>query len=118
MCRYMFDRYKTHWVCLTDRRCFKATKRPARLKTAPICPDCRRPMVDVGRDFHAPRRGNLTQWRKVALLVQNGLLFDSCGCTGPGRRPRTLGDAKSQLGRRRSARRVYARQPRLRSRNA
>jgi hypothetical protein len=106
MCRYMFGRYRTHWVCLADRRCFKATWQ------APICADCDQPMIDVGKDFHAPRRTNLTQWRKVALLVQNGLLFDSCGCTGPGPRPRTLADASTQFGRRRSARRVYAGRPR------
>lgn len=58
-------------------------------------------MVDLGRDFHAPRRADDRQWRKVALLVGAGVTFDSCGCTGPGPRPRTLADARSQLGPRR-----------------
>ncbi len=111
MCRYdMFSPYKTHWVCTADRRCFKA------LWQAPICPDCSTLMVDVGRDFHAPRRGNLPQWRKVEILVQERRLFDSCGCCGPGPRPRTLADAKSQFGRRRSAQRRYAVRPRDRGR--
>jgi hypothetical protein len=48
------------------------------------------------------------QWRKVGLMVERGLLFHSCGCSGPGPRPRTLGDAQSEFGLRRSARRHHA----------
>lgn len=71
-------------------------------------------MRDVGKDFHAPRRADRAQWRKVGLLVDEGLLFDSCGCSGPGSRPRTLADAKTQLGRRRVHRRHHAPRPRHR----
>lgn len=35
------------------------------------------------------------------MLFAAGITFDSCGCNGPGPRPRTLADAKSQLGHRR-----------------
>jgi len=112
MCRYarFGHPYRTHWACVADRRTFKATW------PAPICPDCRTPMIDMGRDFHAPRRHDLAQWRKLAILVEQGLLFHSCGCTGPGLRPRTLADAKSQFGRRRADRRTYAGRPRYRGR--
>jgi hypothetical protein len=110
MCRYMFDRYRTHWICVADRRCFKATWQ------APICPDCGHPMIDVGKDFHAPRRVNPTQWRKIAMLVEEGLLFHSCGCTGPGPRPQTLSDAKTRFGRRRSGRRPHTESPHYRGR--
>jgi hypothetical protein len=65
-------------------------------------------MVNMGRDFHPPRRANLTQWRKIELLVQANLLFHSCGCSGPGARPRSLADATSQLRRRRSDRKAFA----------
>lgn len=80
-------------------------------------------MVDLGRDFHAPRHADVREWRKVALLVdacavagaravdplaRKWRLFDSCGCNGPGPRPRTLADAQTQLGRRRSDRRAPA----------
>jgi hypothetical protein len=106
----MFDRYKTHWVCVRDRRTFKASWQ------APICPDCDTPMIDVGKDFHAPRRAALAQWRKVAILVEQGQLFDSCGCGGPGPRPRTLADAKSQFGRRRADRRPRSARPHYRGR--
>lgn len=99
MCRYsMFSEGKTHWVCVSDRRSFKAIWQAT-------CPDCRQPMFDVGRDFHVPRRADVRQWRKVGLLVERGLLFHSCGCSGPGPRPRTLGDARSEFGLRRSDRR-------------
>lgn len=58
-------------------------------------------MTDLGRDFQPPRRADFAQWEKVRLLVAAGITFDSCGCTGPGPRPRTLADAKSELGLRR-----------------
>lgn len=67
----------------------------------PDCPRCGDLMVDLGRDFHAPRRRNVGQWRKVELLVARNVRFDSCGCTGPGARPRTLADAKTEFGLRR-----------------
>lgn len=114
MCRYAFSGYRTHFACLDDRR---AAKHPA--GAAPRCPDCGQPMVELGRDFHAPRRADRRQWRKVAMLVRAGVravdplrrggpLFDSCGCTGPGPRPAGLADAKTLLRQRRSDRRVRA----------
>lgn len=111
MCRYMFDRYREHWACLACRRSVKAKR-----YFPQACRQCRAPMLRMGHDFHAPRRADATQWRKVGLLVQEGLLFGSCGCSGPGARPRTLSDAKSQFGRRRSARRHHAARPGYRGR--
>jgi predicted RNA-binding Zn-ribbon protein involved in translation (DUF1610 family) len=113
MCRYGFGSVKTHRVCLPCRRSLKQSTG----STAP-CPECGGELVNMGRDFKAPRRSNARQWRKLELLVAagrravdpryrtDGPLFDSCGCTGPGPRPRTLADAKSLLGVRRSRRRV------------
>jgi hypothetical protein len=57
-------------------------------------------MIDLGYDFRVPRRADTNQWRKVALLVENGIRFRSCGCCGPGYRPRTLAEAKAALQRR------------------
>lgn len=51
-------------------------------------------MVNLGRDFQVPRKRNRKQWRKVELLFRNGIIFDSCGCSGPGWRPRTLLEAE------------------------
>lgn len=64
-------------------------------------------MVDVGRDFKAPRRANTAQWRKIEMLVEAGIEFDSCGCSGPGYRPRTLSDAKTEMKQRRTDRKVW-----------
>lgn len=110
MCRYsMFSSTKTHFACVAHRR---TAKHP--VGAAPRCPDCGELMIVLGRDFHAPRREDRRQWRKIAMLVQAGVrafdprwredgpLFDSCGCGGPGWRPATLSDAKSHLRRRRS----------------
>lgn len=92
MCRYAMNPYKTHWACPPCRR---TGKHPDWV--SPRCPACDRPMADLGRDFHAPRRRDAGQWRKVELLVAAGIRFASCGCTGPGGRPRTLADAKREL---------------------
>lgn len=97
MCRYILHPVKTHFACLP---CRYTAKHPP--WTEPACPRCRTTMIDLGRDFKAPRRGNTLQWRKIATLAAAGITFDSCGCTGPGPRPRTLADTKSQLGQRRS----------------
>ena len=58
-------------------------------------------MIDMGRDFHAPRHDALAQWRKLEMLVsatrrqgQLGPLFGSCGCEGPGAQPATLALAR------------------------
>lgn len=92
MCRYSIPCvYKGHYVCLPCRRSIKAEYRREHVP----CPECGAPMVAMGRDFHAPRRGSRNQWRKVELLAARGVRFDSCGCRGPGYRPRTFAEAKA-----------------------
>jgi hypothetical protein len=99
MCRYAFSGpYKEQFACFDCRKVFKQTFRKElaqKMRTNSEgnrlipCPECRRPMRNVGRDFHAPRQSDIRQWRKVALLYANGFHFDSCGC-GPGYRPATV----------------------------
>jgi hypothetical protein len=89
MCRYMEHPYKTHWVCVPCRHVAKYDPH-----VEPRCPTCQEPLIDFGRDFKAPRKLATNQWRKLEILVAKNLLFKSCGCTGPGRRPKTLADAK------------------------
>jgi hypothetical protein len=105
MCRYALHPVKTHYACLPCRYTGKLDQRQAE---APRCPRCREPMVNLGKDFKAPRRAAETQWRKVEMLVAAGITFDSCGCNGPGPRPRTLSDAKTQLRCRRTHRKAWA----------
>lgn len=100
MCRYATHSYRTHFACLL---CRHTAKYPRDVR--PRCPRCLSPMIDMGFDFKPPRRADLHQWVKVRALAGVGIRFDSCGCTGPGPRPRTLGDAMSELGLRRKDRR-------------
>jgi hypothetical protein len=101
MCRYSMHPSKTHFACLPCR--FTSKHWGARWREVNVyCPHCGELMVDLGRDFKAPRRQSVSQWRKVEMLAAAGITFDSCGCSGPGSRPKSLSDAKSQLHTRRS----------------
>ena len=90
MCRYASHPAKTHWVCLPCRE----SKKDSRWRPPPVCRSGHE-MTDAGRDFKPPRRWSDQQWRKLALIMRPRL-FDSCGCTGPGWRPKTLGEAKRE----------------------
>jgi len=95
MCRYSDQIYKTSWVCLKHRHVAQYVRSSANEK--PLCPTCRQVMIDMGRDFAAPRKESDNQWRKLELLVAAGVRFDSCGCSGPGPRPHTLAQAKQSV---------------------
>lgn len=92
MCRYVDHDYRTHYACLACRHSAKFAP-----GVAPRCPSCSAPMVDLGRDFAAPRKSATAQWRKLGILVAAGVRFESCGCSGPGPRPRTLGEARHPI---------------------
>jgi hypothetical protein len=94
MCRYAGMHYKTHYVCLSCRVTFKHDFDPERERP---CPRCRRAMVDAGRDFAAPRRADRAGWRALAAVLNAGLDFHSCGCGGPGFRPRTPAQVRVRL---------------------
>ncbi|WP_052351623.1 hypothetical protein [Deinococcus pimensis] len=93
MCRYALTPYKTHYACFACRKTFKATDRKQHGARKP-CPQCGVTMTVMGKDFKAPPRKDVTQWRKVELLAAHGLVFGSCGCSGPGYAPRTLEAAR------------------------
>jgi len=99
MCRYSeHNEYKTHWVCFPCKSTFKydgGWSSPENI-TGPICPNCGEKMNNLGRDFKAPRKDNINQWKKIKLLFSRGVRFDSCGCTGPGYRPKTYAEAKNK----------------------
>ncbi len=54
-------------------------------------------MVNVGRDFAAPRRSDDPAWRALSAVLYAGLSFHSCGCNGPGFRPRTPRQVRERL---------------------
>ncbi len=108
MCRYAFKNYKRHYACFECRKTFK---QPFRLEpvfemtsrgvgyragqnlipTGSVqCPQCKKPMHHMGHDFKAPKQSNLKQWEKVRQLAMAGFVYTSCGCGGPGERPRHL----------------------------
>jgi ribosomal protein L34E len=108
MCRYGFKTYKQHYACFDCRKAFKAplgeidgvvvTPRGAFVRQKfkkqanpqPTCPECKQPMHNMGLDFKAPKKTDLEQWQKVRRLYAAGFTFASCGCGGPGERPRRL----------------------------
>jgi len=61
------------------------------------CPQCGKPMEIMGRNFKAPRKENKREWNKVEILLQNGFRFFSSGCEGRGTYPKTLGELKDFL---------------------
>jgi hypothetical protein len=85
MCRYSEHHYKERFICLDCRLSFKDIS---------TCPKCGKEMINIGRDFKVPAKTNLNQWKKVSLLVQNSIMFHSCGCGGPGYRPKTYQETK------------------------
>jgi hypothetical protein len=88
MCRYSEGLYLPKMVCFACRRSFKEIA---------VCPECGRELVSLGRDFQAPRRSNKRAWKVVQRLYENGVRFDSCGCSGPGFRPTILREVEPFL---------------------
>ena len=94
MCRYGEHRYKEHYACFACRKAWKplgastASARPA----TTTCPDCGGPTAAMGLDFAPPKRRDEKAWSTVAALYEVGITFHSCGCSGPGYRPRAPGE--------------------------
>ena len=107
MCRYAFHRYKEPFACFTCRKSFKQPSRwelpeserpPRGQPRVVLCPQCRQPMADMGKDFKAPSQSDAKQWEKVRALYAAGFTFHSCGCCGPGYRPEELRDVVDFIG--------------------
>jgi hypothetical protein len=120
MCRYGLKKYKDHYACFDCRKTFK---QPFRLEPtfdmtsrgivyksgqnvlrlgSEQCPECKKTMHHIGHDFQAPKRSKVAQWEKVRQLVLAGFKFHSCGCGGPGERPRHLREVPEFLQQNRS----------------
>ena len=102
MCRYgNYGPYKEPFACFDCRKVFKQTSRwelSDHFKPKPgeervcKCPQCGKPMADMGHDFKAPKHKDVKQWEKVRILYEHGFTYHSCGCCGPGLRPAELQD--------------------------
>ena len=106
MCRYAIHTYKDHFACFDCRKVFRV-RPPAEWVDPAVragefhplvrCPDCRRPMINMGLDFKAPRKRDVKQWKKVEALHAAGISFHTCGCGGPGDMPGTLREVPAFL---------------------
>jgi len=107
MCRYAsYGPYKSHYACFDCRKAFKRTSveewpahlRPTEGAEVPApCPQCGKPMADLGLDFKPPRRDAVEHWEVVEFLFRHGVGYHSCGCSGPGYRPSRWKDVRSFL---------------------
>jgi hypothetical protein len=111
MCRYAFRVYKPHYACFACRKAFKRRfKREVRAwgRVKPVvdpndpdvpakCPGCGLLMADMGLDFKAPPQADAKAWSVAESLWVIGFTFHSCGCGGPGYRPRRARDYEAFL---------------------
>ena len=82
-----------HFACFDCRKAFKQRGSSNWDHTLPHrpfpCPECKQPMVRLGRYFKAPPQRADKQWLKVELLHHYGERFES-GYLGLGSKCRTL----------------------------
>jgi len=105
MCRYAISGpYRGHWAGFECRKSFKwphnrSPTRPLGLakQMSPTCPQCKGSLESMGLDFKAPPKDDLAQWKKVRILAEHGYRYFSCGCGGPGERPKELRDVAAFL---------------------
>jgi len=93
MCRYGMASYKHHFVCLACRSSFKRDRVDGREQP---CPRCGAAMIDAGYDLAVPRRRDVAGWKALGVVLRAGLTFHSCGCGGPGFRPRTPAQVRAR----------------------
>jgi NAD-dependent SIR2 family protein deacetylase len=105
VCRYgEYGPYKVPFACFDCQKVFKQTnllELPKNQQPQPgesricKCPQCGKPMSNMGHDFKAPKQNDLKQWEKVRLLYEHGFAYHSCGCGGPGFRPAELNQVQA-----------------------
>lgn len=66
----------TKWACFDCRKSF--AKEPVKNgEPARICPDCRKPMIDMGFFFEPPRKLNVKRWQIMRILADNEIKFQT-----------------------------------------
>ena len=61
------------------------------------CPECASVMADLGKDFKAPKKTAVKEWKIVESLFKTGKCFHSCGCDGIGYIPKNPKDYEVYL---------------------
>lgn len=110
MCRYAWHNYRDHFACFDCRKAFKywqsgecdeqAFRRKQRQRRVPreiVCPDCSKPMTDMGLDFKAPRKTAAKAWKILEILAHEGFTFHGCGCDVGFTPPRKLREVPQWL---------------------
>jgi hypothetical protein len=101
MCRYGLSSYKPHFGCFRCRKSFKRRLKddvdPSGADQPARCPQCGLLMADLGLDFKAPKKDDLKAWAVLEKLWVVDVTFHSCGCSGPGYRPRSERDYRAFL---------------------
>ncbi len=66
----------THWACFDCRKSF--AKEPVGKEGTPRkCPECAKPMTDVGAYFEPPRKLNVKRWAVMKVLADSGYRFNT-----------------------------------------
>jgi hypothetical protein len=63
----------THWACFDCRKSFAKDESPLARK----CPECARPMIDMGAFFEPPRKLNKKRWEIMKILADAGYKFNT-----------------------------------------
>ncbi len=63
----------THWACFDCRKSFAKDASATPRK----CPECSKPMTDMGAYFEPPRRLSEKRWRVVKILADYGYRFNT-----------------------------------------
>lgn len=63
----------THWACFDCRKSFAKDAH----ETPRKCPECAKPMIDMGAFFEPPRKLNVKRWNVMKVLADNGYRFNT-----------------------------------------
>jgi len=63
----------THWACFDCRKSFAKDQSD----TARKCPECAKPMIDMGAYFEPPRKLNRKRWAVMKVLADSGYRFNT-----------------------------------------
>ncbi len=63
----------THWACFDCRESFAKDAQDTPRK----CPECAKPMIDMGAYFEPPRKLNKKRWEVMKVLADYGYKFNT-----------------------------------------
>lgn len=63
----------THWACFDCRKSFAKEQS----ETPRKCPECAKPMTDMGAFFEPPRKLNAKRWALMKVLADAGYRFNT-----------------------------------------